>query len=331
MTNPKISVVVPVYKVEAYIHQCVNSILRQTYRNLEVWLVDDGSPDNCPAICDDYACKDDRVRVIHKPNSGLSGARNAAMDQLTGDVIAFVDSDDWLELDAFEQLVGFMQEQDLDAVFMAANKVQDGRVKEVAFQFYPDRTVCEASEVAQKSLRDEIGGQVWLRICRSHCWEGLRFPEGRLYEDIPISFRPFLKASRRIGFLSAPLYNYRLNDSGISLSFNPLKAYHIFLGFLEHYNYAREYSLDDVEICLMKTVIPSMSVIHNSWVHEWKDKDVSVKQVKTFLRENKKAILKCSLFSKSRRRMIRLYYYAYPLYYVLGRVEQRRRRGEGNA
>ena len=92
-----ISVIVPVYNVEPYLRKCVDSILAQSYSNLEVILVDDGSPDGCGAICDEYAAKDARVRVIHKPNGGVSDARNAGLDIMTGDYVAFVDSDDWID------------------------------------------------------------------------------------------------------------------------------------------------------------------------------------------------------------------------------------------
>ena len=95
--NELISVIVPVYKVEPYLRRCIDSIISQTYHNLEIILVDDGSPDNCGAICDEYAEKDTRVRVIHKSNGGLSDARNAGLDIMTGDYVAFVDSDDWID------------------------------------------------------------------------------------------------------------------------------------------------------------------------------------------------------------------------------------------
>ena len=104
-SNPKISVIVPVYKVEKYLDKCVESIVNQTYKNLEIILVDDGSPDNCPAMCDEWAEKDERIRVIHKENGGLADARNAGMDIATGDYIGFVDSDDWIEPNMYEVLL----------------------------------------------------------------------------------------------------------------------------------------------------------------------------------------------------------------------------------
>lgn len=99
MTNqPLLSVIIPVYKVEKYLRQCVDSVINQTYKNLEIILVDDGSPDNCGKICDEYAEKDKRVKVIHQLNKGLSGARNTGTEQASGEYIAFVDSDDWLDV-----------------------------------------------------------------------------------------------------------------------------------------------------------------------------------------------------------------------------------------
>ena len=104
MNAAKVSIIVPVYKVEPYLDKCVSSIVNQTYTNLEIILVDDGSPDNCPAMCDAWAEKDSRIRVIHKPNGGLSDARNAGMAVATGELMAFVDSDDWIAPDMYEHL-----------------------------------------------------------------------------------------------------------------------------------------------------------------------------------------------------------------------------------
>ena len=114
MDNPKISVIVPVYKVEKYLDRCVESIVNQTYKNLEIILVDDGSPDNCPAICDAWANKDERIKVIHKENGGVSSARNRGIDAATGDYIGFVDSDDWIEPDMYELLADNAKKYDAD-------------------------------------------------------------------------------------------------------------------------------------------------------------------------------------------------------------------------
>ena len=111
-----LSVIVPIYNVEDYLNRCVDSIINQTYKNLEIILVDDGSPDNCPQMCDDYAKKDSRIRVVHKENGGLSDARNAGMKVATGEYVSFIDSDDYISLDFYETLFQTMVDNDSDIV-----------------------------------------------------------------------------------------------------------------------------------------------------------------------------------------------------------------------
>lgn len=112
--NHKVSIIVPVYNVEKYIHKCIDSILAQTYRNLEIILVDDGSPDNCGKICDEYASNDNRIIVIHQKNGGLSAARNAGLNKSTGNFIVFVDSDDYLEISAIEDCIHYIKTNNYD-------------------------------------------------------------------------------------------------------------------------------------------------------------------------------------------------------------------------
>ena len=111
-----ISVIVPIYNVEKYLERCVESIINQTYKNLEIILVDDGSPDNCPQMCDDYAKKDSRIKVVHKKNGGLSDARNAGMKVATGEYVSFIDSDDYISLDFYETLLETIVDNDSDIV-----------------------------------------------------------------------------------------------------------------------------------------------------------------------------------------------------------------------
>ena len=120
-----ISVVVPIYNVENYIKKCVDSILSQTYKNLEIILVDDGSPDNCPQICDEYAQKDNRIKVIHKENGGLSDARNAGIDISKGKFITFIDSDDYIEKDYVEVLYNSIKENASDMAIGSHKAIYD--------------------------------------------------------------------------------------------------------------------------------------------------------------------------------------------------------------
>ena len=119
----KLSVIVPIYNVEQYLKKCLNSIVNQTYKDLEIILVDDGSPDGCPQLCDEYASLDNRIKVIHKKNGGLSSARNAGLDIATGDYVTFVDSDDYLETDIYEKVINIFEDHSADIVSMRTQLV----------------------------------------------------------------------------------------------------------------------------------------------------------------------------------------------------------------
>ena len=127
---PTVSVIVPVYNVEKYIHRCVDSILGQTFSDLELIRVDDGSPDNCPSICDEYAAKDNRVRVIHQENRGLSAARNAGLDVMAGEFVSFVDSDDWLEDSFLEVMLKHIWNEESDIAMCGVRKVWQENVED---------------------------------------------------------------------------------------------------------------------------------------------------------------------------------------------------------
>lgn len=122
METKKISIIVPIYKVEQFIDKCIDSIVNQSYNNLEIILIDDGSPDRCPEICDEWAKKDSRIKVIHKENGGAASARNAGLEIATGDYIGFVDSDDWIDKDMYEFLIKQLPE-DADFIRCSLRKI----------------------------------------------------------------------------------------------------------------------------------------------------------------------------------------------------------------
>lgn len=319
MESPLISVIVPVYKVEQYLEQCVYSIINQTYRNLEIILVDDGSPDNCPAMCDKYAEQDARITVLHQKNQGQAAARNNALDRCKGEYIAFVDSDDWLEENAYNDMMRMITEKDLSACFCAANIIERGEIKEIGFQYYSDDIVVPAQDVVLQTLVDKIGGQPWLKLYHRQCWEGVRFPTGRIYEDLAVSHLPFRNASKPVGFLQTPLYNYRRNSTGTSLSKNPIKPYHIFLAFQEHYEYARRHCPEVEETCLMKTASFAISAVFNYYCHKPDKLKEGALDAEKFLQENKLRIKACRGYMKSRKIAIEAFYFSPPLFRVLVR------------
>ncbi len=221
-----VSAVVPVYNVEAYLPTCVESILAQTYRNLEVVLVDDGSPDGCGSLCDAYAARDGRVRAIHRPNGGLSAARNTGLDAVQGDYVAFVDSDDEVSPVFVETLVGALEAGDADIAQCGFSTRRAGLLPDMAVRHGDGAGGFERLTGRQASERlqfDSSGAYtvVWNKLYRSTLFERLRFPEGKQHEDEFVTYRA-LWAAGGVCVTEACLYYYRQRgDSTMGVGFNP--------------------------------------------------------------------------------------------------------------
>jgi len=186
MSEPLISVIVPVYKVESYLHQCVESILNQTYQNLEIILVDDSSPDNCPAICDEYAKKDSRIKVIHKENGGLSSARNAGLDICTGEYIGFVDSDDYLDVAMYQKLLKSLFDCKADMAVCGYTYVdEEGNVLADKAKSPIENGIFHSEEIFSKMVADRGWFYVTAvnKLYKKQIFDELRFPEGKTHED----------------------------------------------------------------------------------------------------------------------------------------------------
>ena len=196
MSNMKISVIVPVYKVEPYLDKCVSSIVNQTYSNLEIILVDDGSPDNCPAMCDAWAEKDSRIRVIHKPNGGLSDARNAGMAAATGELMAFVDSDDRIATDMYEHLYQRLTEDSSD---IAACGVQMVWTDETSHRMLTRSGNCILNqEEAMRAIIEEswLKQPVWYKLYKTELVRDILFPVGKYHEDVFWSYQAVGRADK---------------------------------------------------------------------------------------------------------------------------------------
>lgn len=179
-----ISIIVPVYKVEKYLRRCIESILNQTYTNIEVILVDDGSPDDCPAICDEYAQKDSRIIVIHKENGGLSDARNAGLNIAKGKFIGFVDSDDYIAPDMYQILITAALTNNADITLCNYTRVNEENIKIESLQYATDKKYSK-SEFIQELIQP-YGSYyvvVWNKLYRNTIFEDLRFPIGKQHED----------------------------------------------------------------------------------------------------------------------------------------------------
>ena len=221
-----LSVIVPIYKVEDYLPKCVESIRNQTHSNLEIILVDDGSPDGCGAICDEFAKKDSRIRVIHKENGGLSDARNTGIDVATGDYLAFVDSDDWLEPDAFEAMLALAEKYDAKMV-CAGRYNEDGATGAQSRGLCPEKEeFVPGKELVRRIFRwDHLDSAAWDKLYARELFREIRYPVGRVVEDVPTTYHLVLLAGGA-AMLPKPVYHYVCREQSITNAPVSPKSFH---------------------------------------------------------------------------------------------------------
>lgn len=214
-----ISVIIPVYRVEPYLKRCVDSVLAQTYTNMEVILVDDGSPDNCPAICDAYAQQDGRVSVIHQANAGLSGARNAGIDVVKGAYLAFVDSDDYLAPDYLEKLYRACVETGSD---MSVCRWEYVKGEAIPQKGTGETKVFTGREMQANQYTPDGAYFVvaWNKLYRRELFWEIRYPLGRIHEDEATTYRIYDKV-KQAAYVDSSLYGYFVAPSSITRGFNP--------------------------------------------------------------------------------------------------------------
>ena len=212
-----VSIIVPVYNVEKYIHQCVDSIINQTYKNIEIILVDDGSPDSCGRICDEYAEKDSRIKVIHKENGGLSDARNCGIEAAMGDWLMFVDSDDWIEPDMAEKLLEVAVNNDVRMAVCAVVLFDEEK------EYVPEYlTVTEGLYTAEEIFEKNIPTGFVIacnKIISKSLFDGFRFEKGRIHED-EIAAHHLIGQSDKVAVTGEKLYHYRQVQGSITKVFN---------------------------------------------------------------------------------------------------------------
>ena len=218
--NEKISVVIPIYKVEKYLKKCINSITNQTYKNLEIILVDDGSPDKCPQICDEYSQKDSRIKVIHKKNGGLSDARNVGLKEATGKWIAFIDSDDFVSDDYIEYLYKLLKENksDISIVlpyeFSNYEKIKIKNEREI-INVYDSR-----QGLITMLYQKKFDTSAWGKLYKKELFNDILFPCGKLYEDISTIYKVILKSDKIVYSNQKKYYYLKRNDSIMGQTFN---------------------------------------------------------------------------------------------------------------
>lgn len=215
MNNPLISIIVPCYKVEEYLDKCIESIVKQTYKNLEIILVNDGSPDNCAQICDDWAKRDSRIKVIHKENGGLSSARNAGLDIAKGEYISFIDSDDFIDITFIEFLYLKLKESNADISCCGYYHYFNADLKEIRHFKNINLVMNSCEAIIKMNTIGYFGVGSWNKLYKSELFNDIRFPIGKLSEDWFILYKLIDKANK-ITYNSEPKYYYRQRKGSIT-------------------------------------------------------------------------------------------------------------------
>lgn len=236
---PEISVIVPVYKVEAYLDRCVKSILAQTFTDFELILVDDGSPDRCPEMCDTWAGKDSRIHVIHQKNGGLSAARNAGIDWAFANSdsrwLTFIDSDDWVHPKYLEALYQGAKEVEMDVCIGGFDRTEGQTPKVDQSDLSPRIWQVEDFFVQYNTNAIIACGKLY----KKKCFEHIRYPAGRIYEDGAVTYR-ILFMCRQVCVINQPIYYYFVNPAGITGEEWSLKCLDGLLNYEEQIEYFKE-------------------------------------------------------------------------------------------
>ncbi len=288
--QPLVSVIVPVYNVERFLDRCMRSLVGQTYRRLEIILVDDGSPDGSPELCDEWAKRDARVRVIHKSNGGPSEARNVALDAMHGDFVAFVDSDDYVEPDYVEKLYAGIGDADMSMYSIVcedSNGIawsEDGtesanetvRLGSEAVVDVP--TVIGSEEYIYRATLDWRLVVVWNKLYRVSVWKNLRFPVGLIHEDEYV-MPQVVDRCGTINVLPDGLYHYVANDSSIMHSDFGIKN----LDRLEAWAWRMKYCVDkNYRRCAASTFDLFIWGLNRASGLDWSDREIRAKLEKVF-------------------------------------------------
>lgn len=225
-----VSVVVPVYNVEPYLNQCIDSILSQTYRDLEVILIDDGSTDRCGEICDSYG--DPRIAVFHTDNHGLSAARNLGIEKSHGEYLYFLDSDDWIDPDLMES---------------ALERIEDADI--LCFSKYEGKYT--GLEALTALINEKIGSAAWSKLFKRTCFSTIRFPEGRIMEDIATAYK-LLFLSENVIFADLRGHHYRQREGSITHTITTKNLLDYWLANKERFDYCKGLLSNEMQAILLK-------------------------------------------------------------------------------
>lgn len=324
MKNELISIIVPVYNVEKYLEKCLDSITNQTYKNLEIIVVDDGSTDKSGIICDKYAQKDNRIKVIHKINGGLSDARNAGLDICTGDYIGFVDSDDYIESDMYEYLLENLRESKSDVSMCSYCIVDDNDNKNFCFSHHKNIVFNNKIEILNNQLENAFKANiaVWNKLFVSNIFNNLRFSVGKCSEDSFLLLNWVERCERAIVGEKIKYYYRHRADSLSSRKVNK----HLFdeaEAFRKILNNINIEYLKTREIC-KACILFSYKISMERLISDNSKKRIFYKKyIQRYLRKNILTIVNNNYISKKDKIILMLMLMDYNFYYFMKKLYQR--------
>lgn len=279
--DSKISIIVPIYNVEEYLARCLESIIHQTYNNIEIILVDDGSLDNCGKICDKYAKKDKRIKVIHKENGGLSAARNSGFKISTGEYIMFVDSDDWIDYDMVKKLITNIKKYDSDIAICGVKKIIDDRIN--LMEWYNEEICFNTNEALEALVENnEVKSFAWNKIYKKYLFDKYEWPENKIYEDVRIMHAIF-RECKTISIVPDYLYNYYQRKNSIDNLPSLRNKLELIFSFKDRYNYMKNEKLPyDTKILYQIAILSIENLMKNRFSKE------DIKKYKKELKDNKR-------------------------------------------
>lgn len=254
-----VSVIIPVYNVEKYLPQCLDSVITQTYRDLEIILVDDGSTDKSGIICEEYARRDERITVYHTANQGLSAARNYGLDRVKGEYIAFLDSDDWFAQNAIQSFITTAQKTNADIVVCRYYVEYVGSTTEYPEPLEPFMAEGDAV-LATLVLERRVNNTAWNKFYQAPLFEGIRYPKGRIFEDIATTWLVFSRCEK-LAYIPSCLIHYRNRENSLSNNHSLQSLTDYWLAYKERFDVLSPLS----EAYYQRTLTDCITAISRTW------------------------------------------------------------------
>lgn len=310
-----VSVIIPIYNVEKYLKRCIDSILNQSYKNLEIILVDDGSPDKCGQICDFYKNQDSRIIVIHQKNKGLSGARNAGIDIAKGRFITFVDSDDWLSEDFIENGINEIHLNDADVFVTSFMQVYDDG-KQIKNSKFNDKMIfTKLDALSSYQFNDYLTTCICGKLWKTSLWNEIRHPEGRLFED-QFTIYKILERADKIVFDPLPRYFYYKREGSIGHSCFSKRTFDLYYAANEANSYlATKYPSITKNLAVGRIFweVVFVNMMLNS---NYLDNEV-IKQIRSYTKKNTFNIVFSNKINIVRKFQFILFAFCMPIYKLL--------------